>query len=227
MIMLSRAYRQSSSPTDATSPTASKIDPDNNLLWRMRMRRLDSEAIRDSMLAVSGKLNRKMGGPAVKTVALADGMVLIDEKSLKDPADRYRRSLYLAARRRYSLSLMSVFDHPVMNTNATSRGSSAVVLQSLMMLNNGDVLSLAQAFATKLRNEATAPVTANQVIELAYRHAFGRRPDVTELEWSTGLYARERDRFRSKPMPAAEAESSALAAVCHVLFNSNEFLYVE
>jgi hypothetical protein len=62
---------------------------------------------------------------------------------------------------------------------------------------------------------------------LAYRHAFGRNPDPVELEWSAALYARERDRFLAKPMPPTQADESALAAVCHVLFNSNEFLYIE
>ncbi|MEP7366298.1 MAG: PSD1 and planctomycete cytochrome C domain-containing protein [Acidobacteriota bacterium] len=223
-LMLSDAYRQSSLPSDSLGSAPLKADPENTLLWHMRMRRLDSEAIRDSMLSVSGKLNRKMGGPAIKTVALPDGMVLIDEKALKDPSDRYRRSLYLVARRRYSLSLMNVFDHPVMNTNATTRGASAVVLQSLMMLNDSDVLAQSRFFAERVQSQAS---DINARIALAYRYAVGRPPDDAELEWSSGLYARERDRFLHKPMAENEANLNALAAVCHVLFNANEFLYVE
>ena len=64
-------------------------------------------------------------------------------------------------------------------------------------------------------------------IALAHRYALGREPDATELRWSSDLYTRERDRFLHKPVPPAEADLNALAGVCHVLFNSNEFLYVE
>ena len=119
---------------------------------------------------------------------------------------------------------MGVFDHPVMSTNATNRGSSAVVLQSLMMLNDSEVLALARSFAERVQTEAN---DAAGRIALAHRYALGREPDATELRWSSDLYARERDRFLHKPVPPAEADLNALAGVCHVLFNSNEFLYVE
>ena len=210
------------SPAQRVNPE--KADPENLLLWRMRLRRLESEAIRDSMLAVSGTLNPALGGPAVKTATQADGMVLISGKDLAAPRDRYRRSLYLVARRRYNLSLLGVFDQPVMSTNATTRGASAVVLQSLMMLNDAEVDSQAHYFAARVEQAAGASLEAK--LEWAFRSAFGRRPDATELEWARGLYQRELDRYLSKPQQEPAARE-ALASVCHVLLNSNEFLYRE
>jgi hypothetical protein len=190
----------------------------------MRLKRLESEAIRDSILMVSGKLNPKIGGPAVKTIALADGMVVIDPKSLDSPDDKYRRSLYLVARRRFNLSLMGVFDHPVMSTNATSRGASAVVLQSLMMLNDAEVHEQSLSFADRLRSEG-ADVGAQ--IDLAFRHAFGRSPSGDEKEWALSLYSRERDRYLHAARSDSDSSREALASLCHVLLNANEFLYVE
>ena len=88
------------------------------------------------------------------TITQNDGMVIIDEKKLDDPSDRYRRSMYLVARRRYNLSMLGVFDHPVMSTNAKERGASAVVLQSLMMMNDKEVLTQAGYFADRVLSTA-------------------------------------------------------------------------
>jgi hypothetical protein len=219
-LMLSRAYQQSSVPTDSpVAQLAAKADPDNFLLWRMPLRRLESEVIRDAMLAIAGNLNTRFGGPPVETITQNDGMVVIDEKKLRDPADRYRRSLYLVARRRYNLSMLGVFDHPVMSTNATSRGSSAVVLQSLMMMNDQEVLAEAKKFAGRVLAESGAGNT-DASLTLAYRYAFGHPPATDELAWTRGLLERERQRYGG-------SEVEALASVCHVLLNANEFLYVE
>ena len=177
-MMLSRAYRQSSLAADfpktpglADPQTA---DPDNSLLWHMRLRRLESEVIRDSMLAVTGKLNAKIGGPPVPTITENDGMVIIDEKKLDDPADRFRRSMYLVARRRYNLSMLGVFDHPVMSTNAKERGASAVVLQSLMMMNDKEVLTQAGYFADRVLAAASGD---RERAQQAFRYALSRSPD--------------------------------------------------
>jgi hypothetical protein len=226
-IMLSRAYRQSSKASDYPAgggfANAAKADPDDELLWRMPLRRLESEVIRDSMLAIAGTLNPKIGGEPVKTIAEADGMVTVDEKSLHDPADRYRRSVYLVARRRYNLSMLGVFDQPVMSTNATTRGASAVVLQSLMLMNDKEVLEQSGKFASRLLSQAGANASDKDLLTLAYRSAYGRAPEADEMQWTRGLLDRERQRYRG----SSDANTQALASVCHVLFNTNEFLYVE
>jgi hypothetical protein len=191
----------------------------------MPLRRLESEVIRDSMLSIAGTLNSKMGGEPVKTIAEADGMVTVDVKALADPADRYRRSIYLVARRRYNLSMLGVFDHPVMSTNATTRGASAVVLQSLMMMNDKEVLDQSEKFSDRLMAQAGPNAGDEALLKLAYRYTYGRGPEADELQWTRGLLDRERERYRAAGKGAPDAE--ALASVCHVLFNTNEFLYVE
>ena len=124
--------------------------------------------------------------------------------------------------------MLGVFDHPVMSTNATQRSSSAVVLQSLMMLNDEEVNEQAAFFAERVTNAADSE--AADRISLAFRMALGRPPADEELAWALAFYEREKQRFQSSPTAetgAPSAEYSALAGICHVLFNSNEFLYVE
>lgn len=230
-MMLSRAYQQSSLvadfPKTAGLADPHRADPDNTLLWHMRLRRLESEVIRDAMLAVSGKLNRKVGGPPVPTITQNDGMVIIDEKKLDDSSDRFRRSMYLVARRRYNLSMLGVFDHPVMSTNAKERGASAVVLQSLMMLNDKEVLIQAGHFADRVLSSAGAHATDRTLLDTAYRYAFNRTADHAEVSTLSGLLQRERQRFRQAGLPENEVARESWASVCHVLLNANEFLYVE
>jgi hypothetical protein len=230
-MMLSRAYRQSSLAVDfpkiAGLADPQKSDPDNSLLWHMRLRRLESEVIRDAMLAVSGKLNSKIGGPPVPTITQNDGMVIIDETKLDDPSDRFRRSMYMVARRRYNLSMLGVFDHPVMSTNAKERGASAVVLQSLMMMNDKEVLTQAGYFAARVLSAAGAAPSDRALLDTAYRYALGRTPDAVEVTTLSGLLQRERDRFRQAGIQDKEVARESLASACHVLLNANEFLYVE
>src|SRR5262249_1375386 len=132
-------------------------------------------------------------------------------------------SVYLVARRRYNLSMLGVFDQPVMSTNATTRGASAVVLQSLMLMNDKEVLEQSDRFAARLMSEAGADASDNALLTMAYRSVYGRAPAADELAWTRGLLDRERQRYKT----AGDGDAKALASVCHVLLNTNEFLYVE
>src|SRR5262249_39124669 len=149
-------YRQSSTPPSGTSSDPAAIDPDNALLWRMRLRRLESEVIRDAILAVSGRLDRAQGGPPILLQALPAGMVIIDEKKLTRPAARWRRRLSLLSRRSYPLSLLGVFAQPVVATNCTRRDSSTVPLQSLTLMNDAFFLEHAEQFAARVVERAGA-----------------------------------------------------------------------
>jgi hypothetical protein len=230
-LMLSAAYRQDSSRAPGEDsldqPDPNEADPDNTLLWRMRTRRLESEVIRDSMLAISGKLDRTLGGPPIPTRVQSDGMVVLDDDRLASPGERYRRSLYLVARRRFNLSMLGVFDHPVMSTNATERQASAVVLQSLMMLNDAEVNEQSAFFAARVLESAGA--RAEDQIVTAFRMALGREPAPDELDWAGDFYGRELARYRAVTdgLYAQPPSQAALGGLCHVLFNTNEFLYVE
>jgi hypothetical protein len=249
LIMTSTVYRQTSgeavgsrqlavAPKEASDsepllPTAnsllpSSVDPDNALLWRQRLRRLESEVIRDSILAASGKLDRTMGGPAIPLENRPDGMVVVADKGLPTPTSQYRRSLYLLARRNYQPTMLAVFDQPVLATNCTHRTSSAVSLQSLAMLNDGFVLE--QADQCSRRVAASAGPARDDRIEWAFRIALGRKPTATELESSRALIERQTERYAkqsSPPLVPEQAAQKALANLCQMLLNTNEFLYVE
>ena len=212
-IMLSEAYTQSSQRPDAAQ--ISTLDPANSLLWRMPLRRLESEAIRDQMLAVSGQLHPTIGGAPVTMDYRPDGLVTVSAK--EPPANKNRRSLYLFQRRNFNDTLLSVFDEPVMATNCVRRNQSAVVLQSLALLNDQTVLEQASAFAARV-TESAGPNPAAQV-EKAFQLALSRPPSPTEKEASLQSLTRFTGSYGDK--------QKALAALCHTLFNMNEFLYVQ
>ncbi|MBM4077012.1 MAG: DUF1553 domain-containing protein, partial [Planctomycetes bacterium] len=120
-IMSSAAYRQSSEFGRSQLTTSEHPDPSNVLLWRIPLRQLDAEVIRDSVLVVSGELLDELGGPPIRLFSRPDGLVVIDEKHLKRTVDRNRRSIYLVFRRAYNLSLLTAFDQPQIATTCTLR----------------------------------------------------------------------------------------------------------
>lgn len=152
LMMMSSAYRQASyRQASHRAPAKSSIDPEtvdpgNRLLWHARLRRLESEVIRDTVLSVSGKIDLTMGGKPVPLDYRADGMVQVAQKDLPAPTSQFRRSLYMFTRRNYNLTLLAAFDQPVMNGNCPQRTSSSVVLQSLAMLNDSFILEQAEYF---------------------------------------------------------------------------------
>jgi hypothetical protein len=225
LIMTSATYRQSSAtPQTPGAARAMKIDPANQLLWRQRLRRLDSEKIRDALLAVGGKLDRAMGGPPVALENRPDGLVVVREKDALTPTSKWRRSIYLLARRNYQLSLLSTFDQPMMALNCTRRTPSAVVLQSLTMLNDAFVLEQAGFLAARIAEEK--PGVEDQQIQRAFALALSRKPDAEELGWCRDFIARQTERHQSGSSAAPEAGQQALMNLCHMLMNSSEFLYV-
>ena len=228
-MMLSTAYRQSSH--DETSEAAAAtgdphtVDPGNELLWRMRLRRLDAETVRDSILAVSGSLNQKAGGPPVLIQAQPDGMVVVAEDKLVDKGDRWRRSIYLVTRRAYNLTLLNVFDQPAMATNCLRRETSAVPLQSLVMLNDAFVAEQAENLAKRI--EDRSPTSAEARVEELFRLALARRPNAVEMTAGLDLLAEQAQRaLRSGATPEA-AEHHGLTQLCHTVLNTSEFLYAE
>jgi hypothetical protein len=219
LIVISTVYRQSS-----TQPSGvDAIDPGNQLLGRMRLRRLESEAVRDAVLAVSGQLDRALGGPPVPIEPRPDGMVVLPRNGMPTPTAPYRRSLYLFARRNYNLTLLNVFDQPVMATNCTRRVHSAVPLQSLTLLNDAVMLEQADRFAARV---AAAGGSEEQRIETAFWLAFARQPTAKEVASSMALLRKLRASYADEKLPPDQAEIKALARLCHMLMCANEFLYV-
>ena len=208
MILLSAAYRQASvSPSEKAF--AAK-DPDNKWLWKANRRRLEAEEIRDTMLAVSGRLNAKLGGPSV--------MVQIDPELIKDlkrpqywvttrdRAEHDRRTIYMIYKRNLILPFMQVFDSPDTLLSCARRDQSTHAPQALELLNGTVSNDLAVAFAKRL---AGAP---GERVDMAWKLATGRLPNAKERALSL--------QYLDDPDPSAMTEF-ALS-----LFNSNAFLYV-
>lgn len=224
LIVTSSTYQQSSSATGSpVLARAQQADPGNDLLWHQRLRRLESEQVRDSLLAVSGVLNLRAGGPPVLTELRPDGTFAIATAKLSRPEDAFRRSLYLLQRRTYHPSLLAAFDQPLLNANCLRRNASASVAQSLTLLNDAFVVECAEALAKRVC--AARPDTAAR-LELAFRLALARSPSAEELHWCHALAEREGVRLLTSGKALAVARESAIARVCHTLVNTSEFLSI-
>jgi cytochrome c553 len=156
LIVTSASYRQSS----VSDETARRIDPENRLLWRGPMRRLDAEQIRDSILAATGELQLDTGGPAVD-------------------AFKPRRSIYTKVMRNNRDPLLEAFDAPQNFFSASQRDTTTTPVQSLMLINSQYMLQRAQAMAARLQRSGVK--TDKELIATAYKLAFGRAPTSDEL----------------------------------------------
>ncbi|MEE3371536.1 MAG: PSD1 and planctomycete cytochrome C domain-containing protein [Planctomycetota bacterium] len=223
-IMRSAVYQQASHrvPGQAAGDPAD-VDPENHLLWRMRLRRLESEIVRDAVLAVSGKLDLSRGGEPVPLKVLQDGTIRIDEDRLPTPTSHWRRSLYITSRRNYHMPIFSVFNTPHMTTNCTTRDRSTVVLQSLTMLNDEFVQRQAMFFAARIAESAPA----GKRIALAFQIALARSPTDSEATLSRGFLVDQISNARAAGATEKDAQQQALESFCHMILNTNEFLYIE
>jgi hypothetical protein len=223
-IMLSSAYRQSSVNPQSAILNPQSLDPDNRLLWKQRLRRLESEAIRDAILAVSGQLDRTLGGPPIPVEPKPDGSFVVKQEGLPTPTSQYRRTLYLLARRNYHPTVLAVFDQPHLTTNCTHRQASAVVLQSLTMLNDGFVLEQAQTVAQR----AGQAKTQDEQIAAAFKLVLGRAPGEAEIAWCREALDKEAAFHAQADRSSTPDEASrrALTRLCHTLLNTSEFLYI-
>jgi Protein of unknown function (DUF1553)/Protein of unknown function (DUF1549)/Planctomycete cytochrome C len=216
LIVTAATYKQISTYQLASHAHAKKVDPDNRLLWRQRLRRLEGEALRDAVLAVSGALNPQPFGPPVPMVRAGDG-----EISTPNDAAGNRRSIYLQVRRSQPLTFLQLFDQPVIETNCTRRETSTVASQALTLLNSDFMTRQADAFAGRVLKEQSADPAGRAIVL-----AFGRSPTAKE----TALFAEFLDRQtqqHAKTQPAPEARRRAVADLCHMLLSANEFAYVD
>jgi hypothetical protein len=213
LLLSSAAYRQSST----LEPRAFEVDPDNRLLWRHRLTRLDAEAIRDAMLAVAGRLDYTTAGPYVPTVRDESGEVAVKPGT---PGEN-RRSIYLQQRRTQTLSFLNVFDSPSMVFNCVQRPESTMPLQSLSLLNGEFVVAQARHFARRIAAES--PDTPQAHVERAYLLAFGRAPSEAEAAAALDFVSSQRAQYDGSD----DADDRAWAGFCQALLASNEFLYLE
>ncbi|MFO0953388.1 MAG: PSD1 and planctomycete cytochrome C domain-containing protein [Isosphaeraceae bacterium] len=212
MMMTSAAYRQSSRDDPQKNALARSTDPENRLLWRQRLRRLEAEALRDAVLCVAGTLNPAAGGPPVPMVGRADGEVVAPEGP-----EGARRSVYLQVRRSQPLTFLQVFDQPVMETNCTRRSTSTVSSQALSLLNSEFLSRQAERLAARVLREAPSDPSGRAVLL-----AFGRPATDRERTLLTAYLARQGPDSKDAATPPA-----ALVDVCQMLLSSNEFAYVD
>jgi hypothetical protein len=200
-LVLSEAYRMSSRP-DAT---ADKIDPENLLLHRFRIRRLEGEAIRDALLAISGRLDDRMFGPSVP-IHLTDFQQGRGRPSSGPLDGDGRRSVYLASKRNFLSSLLLAFDTPTPFSTVGKRTVSNVPAQSLILMNDPFVHQQSQKWAERIARE---PGDDEGRIRRMYLAAFGRLPRPAEVS-ACRDYLRE----------------GGWADLAHALVNVKEFIYV-
>ena len=238
LIVTSTAYRQG-----AVNLAAQKKDPDNRLLGRHRLRRLDAESLRDSLLAVSGRLDATRFGPPVPVAVNAQGQFVVGVQKRDGNGDAvgveaggtadFRRSLYVKVRRSTPVGVLETFDAPVVNPNCEARPVSTSAPQSLMFLNDGFVLDRSLDLARRLRRELPGDERAQ--IDRLWRLLFSVPPKAGDVDRSLRFV---RDLVATLPPPtkpeAKASESSAvsnderaLAALCQVVLGSNRFLYLD
>lgn len=241
LMLTSSTYQQASNFTNVVDE---KKDPQNQLLWKMPLQRLEGEMIRDSILAVSGALNLKVGGPGVfpeVDPGLIEGSPKENALFLyqrwpvtKDGPELWRRSVYVTEKRTVTAPVMDLFDPPDVVSSCPKRNTTTVAPQALQLLNNKFVMGQSALFAERLRNEVGKD-TAQQ-IQRAFRLSYGRPPDGTELLASQGFLkkqaiyhqglARKLQEQGVDPAEIPEPDKAALIDLCHSLFNTNEFVYV-
>jgi hypothetical protein len=232
LIMLSATYQQSS----AFGAEPARVDPDNKLLWRYPRQRLEAEVIRDAALAVSGLLNRRMGGPSIFP-ELPEGMQPYGSWKVSEPEERNRRSIYVFVRRNMRYPMFETFDMPDTHETCPRRNSTTSPLQALTMLNNKVTLEWAQAFAGRVLQ--TAGANRDRQVETAYRLAYGRTPRASELRLATKFFddhttiiAERASNDEPLALPSllslnvSDADAATLVDFCHMLLNSNEFVYL-
>lgn len=208
LIVTSRAYQQKSFVCSPQSDSARKIDSDNRLLWRQNSRRLEAEAIRDSVLFVSGKLNSERGGPGFEDFEYQDAYAPIYTYIAADKPDLWRRSIYRYVVRTTPNHLLTTFDCPDPANLTPKRLTTTTPLQSLALYNNEFMLQQAEHFAERLKDNVGSDVNA-QIVR-AFALVFGRQPTHEESSLAIDF-----------------VESHGLFAFCRSLLNSNEFVYVD
>ncbi|MAQ90274.1 MAG: hypothetical protein CMM03_10500 [Rhodopirellula sp.] len=232
IIMTSTAYQQTSN----RNAQGNQIDRQKRLLWSMPVRRLESEAVRDGILAVSGMLDEQMAGVPVPVMADITGQWVIGKENLNAgrpgpvidmKGQQYRRSLYVQVRRSRPLAVLEPFDLPELAPNCTKRPSSTVPTQSLELLNSDFVTAQSRFFAVKLTKQSQE---IEHQVSQAWRTAFGKEIADEEKEEAIS-FVTEMQEVLTKEYESRQLNDDpiidAVAVFCQALLSSNQFLYIE
>ena len=253
LIVTSTAYRQSS----RIDPKKEVVDEANRLYWRIPVRRLEAEAIRDRVLATSGLLQLRMFGPPVPVKEDSVGQIIVGidnntaDKQTDDIGDlhgeQFRRSVYIEVRRSRPLTVLNTFDSPRMETNCDRRQSSTVASQALLLMNSKFILTQAGHFADRVRRETGGDL--ERQVTRAWQLAFVRQATEDEVNQSLSFLTTQIEHLKQRLETTSETSGSAqekqeagqktgsleladhpaqaLTNLCQVLLSANEFLYVD
>jgi hypothetical protein len=217
-IVLSRVYQLSSEHCEQ----AFSADPENRLLWRMNRRRLEVEALRDSLLAISGRLD---ASPAESVVAdMPDQATGVGDKPRK-PLESVRRSVYLPVIRNDLRPEFQIFDFADPQTVSGRRNLTIVAPQSLFLMNSKLLRDSARSLAEKLLQRVGSR-DEEEFVRAACREIFGRSPSTDEMQFSVE-YLAECSREVSGDSEDQHSRAAALATLCQALMCSSQFLYVD
>ena len=226
LMMLSNTYQMSN---QFDSKNAS-IDADNRYLWRMPRNRVEAEVLRDALLLVSGKLNLRMGGPPVIPPLTKEERAGLKDASQwpvnVDTSEHVRRGVYLYVKRSFRLPMFETFDLPESTFSCARRDVTNVAPQALALLNNEFIFQQAAEFAARLVAESGNSPQA--WVENGWRLALGRSPSASEKQKALRHF------FDTEPGSASQRGGSgqsgpprALTEFCLMLFNLNEFIYID
>ena len=229
LILHSSLYRMQSG---VSNPAAEVADADNRLLWRFPRRRLEAEALRDAVLALSGRLDRTMGGSIFDyqgKSAVDDyfrGLFSAGKGGYGFEAYRSgRRSLYLPVVRNQLFPMFQLFDFADSNAVTSRRGDSTVSTQALFMMNSPFVMQQARHFAEDLLSREGAD--DRELVALAHRRVLARPPSDRETEQALAYLAAYPRIQGAGEAEGAETRRQAWASYCQLLFGLNEFMYIE
>ncbi len=236
-IVMSRTYRQSSTE----SPELMEKDSDNRLLARQSHWRLPAEAVRDTALAVSGLLNRKVGGPSVRPYQPAGYYRHLNfpkrEYASNTNDSQWRRGVYVHWQRQFLHPMMKAFDAPSREECTATRPRSNTPLAALVLLNDPTFIECAKALAISTLTNAQTGTNDSDRIRFAFRQVTSRLPDKTETAALIGLLQRDREEFQKSPESATKinqigllpkdssvdpVELAAWTSVCRAILNLSE-----
>jgi cytochrome c553 len=203
-IMRSQAYRQASTDRE----NAANIDADSRYLWRFPPRRLAGEEIRDTILAITDKLDPTMGGPGFRLYRYLEDNVATYVPLETHGPETYRRAVYHQNARAARVDLMTDFDCPDNAFGAPRRAATTTPLQALTMMNHSFTLDMANHFAERIQRDAVSDIPADQA-KHAFSLAFARAPTESELTAAAALI-----------------QSHGLKAFCRAMLNANELIYL-
>ncbi|MCH2211345.1 MAG: PSD1 and planctomycete cytochrome C domain-containing protein [Fuerstiella sp.] len=229
MILLSRTWQQLST----RSAHQDQLDPENSLLGRMSLRRLEAEEIRDAVLSIVERLDQQLGGPSLPVTEDREGKVVIGQPQKQDGIkageDLARRSVYVQVHRKLPLNVLVTFDQPEMTPNCDLRRATTVATQSLYFLNDAELISRSEDLARLLVDRHKDD--QSRLAELFVR-LFVKPPTDTELDYCANFLSNQTRQFEILPSGKDQAEPPnpelrSLATLCQTLFGSNRFLYVD